>query len=66
MPNQGGSYVLRDGKRVPSSRPRPMKDPLPAVGTNSADLTDSGKVSPVKVSPSAADKTHKVKEPSNG
>lgn len=66
MPNQGGSYVLRDGKRVPGSRSRPMKDPLPAVGTDATDLTDRGKVTPVKVASSPADKTHKVKEPSNG
>lgn len=66
MPNQGGSYVLRDGKRVPRSRPKPAKDPQPEVEATASAPSDGAKHSSTKTPSSVTDKPHKVKEPSNG
>lgn len=66
MANHGGSYELRDGKRVLKARTKIGSDSKPAPAHAEQKPASDGNAAPAPTPPPAVDKPSKLKEPHNG
>lgn len=66
MANHGGSYELRDGKRVLKARTKPSASPTPEAASAPEPKPSSAPLHHTPTPPTAVDKPSKLKEPKHG